>query len=196
MSVLEQLREAAQGVQGVPRYVATRDFTNELVGIGPDSALVVNNWLWWSGYVHHLTHPLLALVACRNAPPAITLASYSEIRRQLEGLRNAPEADEFGRVRPSDAAIAAATRLTYAIVQAGLEMPMIEDVSTDSDGAIRILWEEGGRRLELVCPFNPSQRPYWYHSDLRTYAVEYDHSPEAVRALVNWLNNGIVHRMK
>jgi hypothetical protein len=172
----------------VPSYVAIRPPTVELIGIGPDSALVVDNWLWLSGYVHHLTHPLFALVTARNVGSVLALTSYSEVQRQLAGLRIAPEADEFGRIRPSDSAIAAATRVTFSIVQVGLEMPMVEDVSTDSDGAIRILWTIGGRKLELVCPFQPSQRPYWYYSDAQDFRIEYEQSRDVLRRLVAWLN--------
>jgi hypothetical protein len=128
-----------------------------------------------------------------NAPSALALASYSEVRRQLELLSTAPETDEFGRVRPSNSAIAAATRVTFSVVQAGLDMPMVEDVSTDGDGAIRILWAMAGRKLELVCPFQPSQRFYWYYSDQESYRIEYEQSFELLRRLVSWLNGRALH---
>jgi|SRR5665213_995175 len=186
MTIAERQQTAAS--VEVPSYVAVRPPTEELIGVGPDSALIINNWLWLSGYVHHLTNPLFALVTARNAGSVLALTSYSEVQRQLAALSIAPEADEFGRVRPSDSAIAAARRVTFSIVQAGLEMPMVDDVSTDSDGAIRILWAIGGRKLELVCPFQPSQRPYWYYSDAQDFRIEYEQSRDVVRRLVIWLN--------
>jgi hypothetical protein len=185
MSIVEHPQETT----GVPNYIATRAYTDELIGIGPDSALVVGNWLWLSSYVQHLAEPRLIFgTATVNAPSALALASYSEVCRHLEAFRTAPETDEFGRVRPSNSAIAAATRVTFSVVQAGLDMPMVEDVSTDSDGAIRILWAMGGRKLELICPFQPSQRHYWYYSDPENYRIEYEQSPELLRRLVSWLN--------
>ncbi len=181
--------EHPQTPQSVPHYVATLTSTDEIIGIGPDSIVVVGKSLWLYRYVDDLAHRRLASApATVNFPSPIALASYSEVRRQLDALRNAPEADEFGRVRPSDSAISTATRVTFSMVQAGHDMPMVEDVATDSDGAIRILWTKDNRALELVCPFQPSQRPYWYYSDSRDYRIEYEQSPEVLQRLVAWLN--------
>ena len=116
----------------------------------------------------------------------ISLAAM-QILWELELLRKAPEEDDFGRIRPSEAAIEAASEAVRKMSKTPGGLPSPADVSTDRDGAIRILWENEDRALELVCPFDSSQRPYFYYAEGREYTLAHDLSVYRLGRLLAWL---------
>src|SRR5262245_20685154 len=69
------------------------------------------------------------------------------IQQQIDSLKTLPEGDELGRVRPSQHAIGIAKEVTFRMLQTQSGVSAPEDVFTDRDGAIRILWETGDRTL-------------------------------------------------
>jgi hypothetical protein len=116
---------------------------------------------------------------------------YSETLRQISRLGKTREADEFGRVRPSERAIVVASEVAFRMLRSAAGMQPPSDVSTDRDGDIRVVWESGDRTLELVCPYEPSQRPYIFYSDSNEYAIAYDLSVYRLGRLLAWLNGAI-----
>ena len=59
----------------------------------------------------------------------------------------------------------------------GLNVPA-DDVYSDPDRAIRLLWNRHDRNVELVFP--PTEGPYLYHSDEHEYQAEENPNPESV----------------
>src|SRR5208283_4729737 len=135
-------------------------------------------------YYEAMQTGLIADVSTISHPSSF---GYSETLRQLHSLASTPEQDDLGRIRPSETAIAFASSVAFKMLASstGLEPPA--DVSTDRDGDVRVVWETGGRTLELVCPYEPSHRAYIYYSDGTQYAVAYDLSVDRIGRLLRWL---------
>jgi hypothetical protein len=112
---------------------------------------------------------------------------YRFVRDQINLFKLLPEADDLGRIRPSQYAIEAATQSVFKILEAFDGLPLPSDVSTDRDGAFRIVWENGPRSLELVCQFEEGQRPYIYFSDESEYRITHDFSSQRLARLFGWL---------
>ena len=115
------------------------------------------------------------------------LTVYSEIRRQIEALREMPEGDELGLLRPADHAVASATAVIFRMMASTAKLPMPTDISLDRDGGIRTLWENDSRSLELVCPSVRADRPYIYFSDDDDYRIAYDTTAPRLNRLMSWL---------
>ncbi len=161
---------------------------DEIVGVGSDSAAILNASIYMIRYVRALETGTVSAVegdASDRRQPSIY---YSELRRQLDALMTAPEFDEFGVLRPYRAAIDTASEVAFRIVRAGIEPPAPADVSVDRDGDVRILWEYRDRTLELVCPSEPGRRAYIYYSDAEQYYVAYDLSIYRIGRLFGWLS--------
>jgi hypothetical protein len=117
--------------------------------------------------------------------PAI--AGFSKLSSALRQLLRAPVSDEFGPVRPTDASIERATNTLYPFVKLGFGFPEAVDVGTDHDGAVRIVWENGPRFLELVVPYEHNAPAYFYYSSGNQYNLQHDLALDAVRERFNWL---------
>lgn len=50
-------------------------------------------------------------------------------------------------------------------MEGGVGFPEALDVGTDHDGAIRVVWENGPRFLELVAPCEDDAAAYFYYSE-------------------------------
>ena len=124
-------------------------------------------------------------------PPALetsgALARFSKLVDDLKHLLKAPENDEFGPLRPSRSSFSTAISILFPFVQRGFEIPEALDVGTDHDGAIRLLWENGPRTLELVIPYERDAAAYFYHSDGDHYNLQQDLTVTALRRRFNWL---------
>lgn len=105
---------------------------------------------------------------------------------RLSTLLDYPESDEFGPVRPSSASLSRVTAVLLSLVERGLSLPDALDVGTDHDGAIRIVWENGPRFLELVAD---DAVAYLYYSHGAQYGIQRDLTFSALRQLFNWLDN-------
>jgi hypothetical protein len=115
------------------------------------------------------------------------LASFSKLDNALRQLLDAPESDEFGLKRPTRASIKLAKKTLFPLVQRGFGFPEAVDVGTDHDGAIRIVWENGPRFLELIVPREGDADAYFYYSDEDHYAFERDLKLAALRERFKWL---------
>jgi hypothetical protein len=116
------------------------------------------------------------------------LASFSRLDGALSRLLNAPESDEFGRVRPAPASIKRATNALFPLVQHGFRFPEAVDVGADHDGALRIVWENGPRFLELVVPYEQDAAAYFYYSQGDQYNLQRDLTLDALRERFNWFD--------
>lgn len=116
------------------------------------------------------------------------LASLSDVEREIRQLRDLEEADEFGPVRPTDDGIDVAKKTLFYLVQAGFEVPPLKDLGTDHDGALRLEWENGPRRLELVVPRENHATAYLYYSQGDHYSLQRDLTPSAICERFNWLS--------
>jgi len=172
----------------IPPYFGMKPADNEIIGAGHESSLVIDSSLQIITYGRALDSGFLSITgapACRSSIP------YSDLKWQLAALRNAPEDDDLGRIRPSDAAIEAASDVAFRMMKSAAGMPSPVEVSTDRDGAVRVLWENDNRALELVCPFEPGQRPYLYYSEGDRYSIAYDLSADRLGYLVAWMAGSI-----
>jgi len=115
------------------------------------------------------------------------LAQFSRITAALTDLLSLPETDELGLVRPARTSIESAQLTLFPLVQAGFVIPTPLDIGTDHDGAIRIVWENGPRSLELVVPYESDASAYFYHSEGDRYDLQRDLSMDATRKLLNWV---------
>jgi hypothetical protein len=115
------------------------------------------------------------------------VANFSRLTSALNSLLATPEEDEFGRVRPSAAAVARARSVIYPLAKGGLDFPDPVDVGTDHDGDIRIVWENGPRFLELVVPYEDASAGYFYYSEGEHYDLQRDFGLRALRNRFAWL---------
>ena len=67
---------------------------------------------------------------------------------------------------------------------------MPDDVYTDPDMAVRLLWSNGERNAELVFPLSELEVPYVYHSDGREFGVEESPDAQCVLKHLNWVLHG------
>jgi hypothetical protein len=90
--------------------------------------------------------------------------------------------------RPDERAYTLAHLTLVQLSDLGFEIPA-SDVYADPDRAIRLLWNRGGRSVEMVFPSTAGEPSYLYRSDAREYAVEESPSPESLLAWLQWAVN-------
>jgi hypothetical protein len=66
------------------------------------------------------------------------------------------------------------------------------DVYSDPDGAIRLLWTQDDRSVELVFPSIDEEAPHLYHSDRNNFGVEEQPSPEAALKWIIWVLDNVL----
>jgi hypothetical protein len=123
---------------------------------------------------------------------AEALASFSRLTSVLRQLLSCPEFDEFGPVRPARGSVDRASHTLFSLVQRGFSLPDAVDIGTDHDGAIRIVWENGPRFLELIVPYELDAAAYFYYSQGDEYNLERGLTPEALRQRFSWLSTGSI----
>ncbi len=116
------------------------------------------------------------------------LKAYSGLASRFKELSKLAEADEFGPMRPSNSNIARSLALFFPFAQRGSEFPEPLDLGVDHDGAIRLVWENGTRFLELIVPRENHEAPYLYHSDADRYGLERNLSNKTLRDRFAWLS--------
>jgi hypothetical protein len=116
------------------------------------------------------------------------LAGFSGVEREIRQLLNLEEIDEFGPVRPTANSVELAKKIIFQLVQAGLEVPPLQDAGTDHDGTLRLAWENGPRFLELVVPRENHAAAYLYYSQGDQYNLQRDLTFNAVCERFNWLS--------
>ncbi len=126
-------------------------------------------------------------VALLKPQTSEAVSSFSKLDAALRQLLDSPVADEFGPVRPAAASIERATKTLFPFVQRGFSFPEPVDVGTDHDGAVRIVWENGPRFLELVVPYEHNAAAYFYYSSGDQYNLQRDLTVDAVRERFTWL---------
>jgi len=114
-------------------------------------------------------------------------ANFSRLTSALQKLLDYPESDEFGPIRPTKASVDCAIDTLFPLVQRGFSLPDAVDVGTDHDGALRIVWENGPRFLELVVPHERDAAPYFYYSHGSQYSIQSDLTPLALQQRFTWL---------
>lgn len=116
----------------------------------------------------------------------ITIRHLSVILRELIDLRNGPERDDYGMLRPAKFAFDAASQLLVdaAMVAAteGRQIPL-GCVSTDSQGGVRVEWVRDDSSVHLAVPATNAKSAYIYHEAGNRYATE-DATSER---LAHWL---------
>jgi hypothetical protein len=115
------------------------------------------------------------------------LSRFSKLDNELRSLQREPESDEFGLVRPSAASVKRVKEALFPLVQRGVGFPETRDVGTDHDGAIRVVWENGPRFLELVAPCEDDAAAYFYYSEGDQFGLQKDLTADMVRRRFNWL---------
>ncbi len=99
----------------------------------------------------------------------------SPIVGQLVELWKGPEADDYGRLQPTQYAFDKVIQLLVdaAIVTYpnGHQIPG-GSVSTDSEGGVRIEWIRDSARVHLVVPATDQKAAYVYHEVGKDYATE------------------------
>ncbi len=116
------------------------------------------------------------------------MTAYADILRQVEVWPPSPDSDELGRLGPSDYGTAAAGEIAFRMLESGARLLLPSDISFDRDGAVRIVWEQGDKTLELVCPYEQSQRPYLFYSNDDQHGIAHDLSKTRLNRLLSWLN--------
>jgi hypothetical protein len=174
----------------LPAYIGTAASDAEVVGMANDNNSIIVDQLGMIAYCHALGGGVVSVGSSPDSSPIprVNSLSYSGILRRLTEMSRWIEADDLGRVRPSEMAAQTAAEVAFRILQTGVGGAELPDISTDRDGDIRFLWETGERSLELVCPFNQAQRPYIYFSGPDEFAIAYDLSVYRLGQLFAWLH--------
>jgi len=108
----------------------------------------------------------------------------SPILQQLYALRNEPEADDYGRLQPTESAFAATIDILIdAAIDAYPRKIPSGCVSTDSAGGVRIEWVRETSSVHLVVPPADDAKSYIYHEVGSNYGTE-DATP---KGLSHWL---------
>ncbi len=116
-----------------------------------------------------------------------SVANFSLLTGSMRKLRELAESDDFGALRASPRSIKLATQILFPLIERGLPFPAAVDVSTDHDGELRIVWENGPRFLELVVPREVDEAPYFYYSQGKEYDLQRDMALGPVLARFQWL---------
>jgi len=118
-----------------------------------------------------------------------TAAELAEIVTDINSLAFQVEADDYGLVRPSYHAFKHCLKWILMLAQrGGLIKP--SSITTDPNGAIRIVWESDDREAELVCPSEEDEMPYIYSSSSDEYKTDGDFGPEALMRKIRWAIGG------
>lgn len=176
----------------LPPYFAI-DADGNIVGTSYQGAVLMNDEISRVNYIQALKNQCIACIS-QPKPQQSTerrLVDYNEIREEVQSLLDSPPADEFGPVRPSPDAVMRSQEIILRMISSMADFPRPVDVSSDRDGSIRCLWENGARTLELVCSSEPNVRPYIYFSDQNRYRIAHDMSAPRLSRLVGWLNGSI-----
>ena len=185
-------RELSQrGAVILPSYFGT-DAYGMIVGTGSEPGVeILKNMI--EGLRYQGAFDLVAS-HCLNAVRPNTVAKKVGLpsRRYLDGLRNCFCC--LKRTIPAESALdqrggyAGEGRSLCSLLIRGATLPSQAEVCTDADGAIHITWEIAARSLELVCPFDETDRTYIYFSDEANDRLAFDFSKSRLRALFSWLN--------
>jgi hypothetical protein len=116
------------------------------------------------------------------------LSRFSKLDSALRSLQSEPESDEFGPMRPSATSVARVKEVLFPLVQRGVGFPETLDVGADHDGAVRVVWENGPRFLELVAPYEDDAAAYFYYSEGDQFGLQRDLTADTVRRRFNWLS--------
>ena len=103
----------------------------------------------------------------------------------LLSLAEREENDELGRIRPSYYSYRSAIKLVTALASCS-NAPEADEVVTDVNGDIRIVWLGRKRRTELVCPYEEIEPPYLYYSDQEGFDILEDPPISALGDKVMW----------
>ena len=106
------------------------------------------------------------------------LSSASQITR----LMDLPFLDR----RPDEHAHAGAHRMLVHLNDLHFNVPA-SDIYADPDRAIRLLWTQDERNVEVVFPSGQTEVPYLYHSDDSEYGVEETVTAESVLHWLQWV---------
>jgi hypothetical protein len=108
-------------------------------------------------------------------PLQITIRHLSAILRELIDAQSGPERDDYGVLRPTKHAFAAASQLLIDAAMAaasGNRRIPLGSVSTDSQGGVRVEWVRDRSSVHLVVPGPNHEPPYIYHELGSDYATE------------------------
>lgn len=184
MTETEEFRERdIEALYGIPSYVGlAEDGGNELI-IGTDLGKVIES-------IRKAVKQKTSRRAGGQWEEGLeSFRVYGSIQRQLEDLLSAPEIDDFGKVRPAESAVRLAKNRLFKMAE-GRILPIPEDISTDSEGAIRISWRNGGRFLELVFPYETNLRPFIYYSEQTLFDISEDMSDRKLCGWAAWVEGG------
>ena len=115
------------------------------------------------------------------------ISRFTKLDSALRLLQAELESDQFGPVRPSPSSVTTVKQVLLPLVQGGVGFPEVLDVGTDHDGAIRVVWENGPRFLELVAPCEDDAAAYFYYSEGDQFGLQKDLTADRVRRRFNWL---------
>jgi hypothetical protein len=115
-------------------------------------------------------------------------SAFEMLSRRTEELLQLPEADELGRVRPSTLAVDRARDVLFTVFASGADLPSRAEVCTDAEGAIRILWDVEYRSLELICPFDQTDRIHVYIANEENHKLAFDLARPRLKRMFSWLS--------
>lgn len=182
--ILQPSSSAEELIADLPSYAAVDADGSKVLGLGRESLYVVVDALDVVRYEAGVTLTLFSKERSR-------MTGYGELLREIERMVPSDVTDDVGRIGSSDSAKRSAVDIAYRMLRSGADLTTPDDVSVDRDGAIRILWEKENRALELVCPYEPSRRPYIFYSDDVDRRIAYDLSISRLNRLLSWLNQTI-----
>ncbi len=184
--ILQQSSGAERLVRDLPPYAAVDAAGSRILGLGMESLYIIGDAVKVIFY-----HPGISSPRSSKPNERDRMAGYGELLREIERMVPSAATDELGRTGPSDSAKQSTVEIAYRMLRSGADLPIPQDVSFDRDGAIRVLWERENRTLELVGPYEPSQRPYIFYSDDVDHRIAYDLSISRLNRLLSWLNQAI-----
>lgn len=175
--------------RSVPPY-ASIDKEERLLG-GEDLVQLIKNNFDIDEYRAGLSGGVVSLRSIHQIPlvsvASDPMAGYDLVLHYLAEMTRSDESDEIGRLGTSEAAIESAQKVAFQMLCTG-ELTIPEDISTDRDGAVRILWGRDNKIIELISPFELNQRPYVYFSDDKQHRVALELSRGRLARLLSWLN--------
>jgi hypothetical protein len=132
-----------------PAYLGTDIAGEVILGIGKENAFVIKGVEIVAFYESVLRAG--GSLSVIEEPAYLPTSAHARVRvliqQQIDSLKTLAEGDDLGRVRPSQHAIGVAKDVTFRMLQTQSGVSAPEDIFTDRDGAIRILWEAGERTL-------------------------------------------------
>ncbi|CAN5573042.1 hypothetical protein BH10CHL1_BH10CHL1_51180 [soil metagenome] len=105
----------------------------------------------------------------------------------INALLDEEAEDDYGILRPTDNVIETAFQMLIDSSDQMAQLFPYGSISTDSEGGIRIEWNNKERDVRLVIPAIENKSPYIYYDSGETYGLEEIDSPFILTKWLGWL---------